>query len=111
MLRALDGLLGADRLLVTPATPQQGFYADGREVGAARPGTGVSSYDTQVQNMTGYPALSVPAGRSPDGVPFGLQITGPRFADALVLDIGDGWERAHPGERMAPGFEGFLPPG
>ena len=111
MLRALDGLLGADRLLVTPATPQQGFYADGREFGATRPGTGVSSYDTQVQNMTGHPALSVPAGRSPNGVPFGLQITGPRFADALVLDIGDEWERAHPGERVAPGFESFLPPG
>ena len=59
--------------------------------------------------MTGHPALSAPAGRSPNGVPFGLQITGPRFADALVLDIGDAWERAHPGERVAPGFESFLP--
>jgi Asp-tRNA(Asn)/Glu-tRNA(Gln) amidotransferase A subunit family amidase len=109
--RALDNLLGADRLLVTPTTPQQGFYADGREVGAKRPGTGVSSYNTQVQNMTGHPALSVPAGRSPNGVPFGLQITGPRFADALVLDIGDAWEKAHPGERVAPGFASFLPAG
>jgi amidase/aspartyl-tRNA(Asn)/glutamyl-tRNA(Gln) amidotransferase subunit A len=109
--RALDKLLGADRVLVTPTTPQQGFYADGRESGAKRPGTGVSSYNTQVQNMTGHPALSVPAGRSPNGVPFGLQITGPRFADALVLDIGDAWETAHPGERLAPGFTSFLPAG
>jgi len=109
--RALDELLGADRLLVTPTTPQEGFYADGREVGAKRPGTGVSSYNTQVQNMTGHPALSAPAGRSPNGVPFGLQITGPRFADALVLDIGNAWERAHPGERVAPGFESFLTAG
>ena len=109
--RALDELLGADRLLVTPTTPQEGFYADGREVGATRPGAGVSSYNTQVQNMTGHPALSVPAGLSPNGVPFGLQITGPRFADALILDIGDAWERAHPGERVAPGFESFLPAG
>ena len=61
--------------------------------------------------MTGHPALSVPAGRSPNGVPFGLQITGPRFADPLVLDIGDAWERAHPEERLAPGFESFLPAG
>jgi len=109
--RALDELLGADRLLVTPTTPQQGFYADGREVGAKRSGTGFSSYNTQVQNMTGHPALSVPAGRSPNGVPFGLQITGPRFADALVLDIGDAWESVHPGERVAPGFASFLPAG
>ena len=98
-------------MLVTPTTPQQGFYADGREVGAKRSGTGFSSYNTQVQNMTGHPALSVPAGRSPNGVPFGLQITGPRFADALVLDIGDAWESVHPGERVAPGFASFLPAG
>ena len=109
--RALDELLGGDRVLVTPTTPQEGFYADGREIGAQRPGTRVSSYNTQVQNMTGHPALSVPAGRSPNGVPFGLQITGPRFADALVLDIGEAWERAHPGERVAPGFESFLTAG
>jgi Asp-tRNA(Asn)/Glu-tRNA(Gln) amidotransferase A subunit family amidase len=110
-VRALDELLGRDRLLVTPTTPQEGFYADGREIGAQEAGTRESSYNTQVQNMTGHPALSVPAGRSPNGVPFGLQITGPRFADALVLDIGDAWERAHPGERVAPGFETFLSAG
>ena len=107
--RALDELLGTDRVLVTPTMPLEGFFADGREVGAKQPGTGVSSYNTQVQNMTGHPALTVPAGRSPNGVPFGLQITGPRFADALVLDIGDAWEQAHPGTREAPGFESFLP--
>jgi Asp-tRNA(Asn)/Glu-tRNA(Gln) amidotransferase A subunit family amidase len=110
-VRALDDLLGRDRVIVTPTTPQEGFYADGREIGAQEAGTRESSYNTQVQNMTGHPALSVPAGRSPNGVPFGLQITGPRFADALVLDIGDAWERAHPGERVAPGFETFLSAG
>jgi Asp-tRNA(Asn)/Glu-tRNA(Gln) amidotransferase A subunit family amidase len=110
-VRALDELLGRDRLIVTPTMPQMGFYADGREIGAQEAGTTASSYNTQVQNVTGHPALSVPAGRSPNGVPFGLQITGPRFADALVLDLGDAWEKAHPGERVAPGFEGFLPAG
>ncbi len=110
-VRALDELLGRDRLIVTPTMPLEGFFADGREIGAQRAGTKASSYNTQVQNVTGHPALTVPAGRSPNGVPFGLQITGPRFADALVLDIGDAWERAHPGPREAPGFEGFPPAG
>jgi len=110
-VRALDELLGRDCVIVTPTMPQEGFYADGREIGAQQAGTASSSYNTQVQNMTGHPALSVPAGRSSNGVPFGLQITGPRFADALVMDIGDAWERAHPGERVAPGFESFLPAG
>jgi len=44
-------------------------------------------------------------------VPFGLQITGLRFADALALDIDEAWERAHRGERAAPGSESFLPAG
>jgi Asp-tRNA(Asn)/Glu-tRNA(Gln) amidotransferase A subunit family amidase len=110
-VRALDELLGRDRVIVTPTTPQEGFSADGREIGALEAGTSGSSYNTQVQNMTGHPALSVPAGRSPNGVPFGLQITGPRFADDLVLDIGESWDAAHPGARVAPGFESFLPAG
>ena len=38
-VRALDALLGRDRVLVTPTTPQQGFYADGREIGSPAPGT------------------------------------------------------------------------
>ena len=109
--RRLDELLGEDRLLVTPTNAVEGIYADGREIGAAEPGTESSSFNTGVQNLTGHPALTVPAGVSPNGVPFGLQITGPRFADALVLDIGNAWERAHPGERVAPGFESFLTAG
>jgi Asp-tRNA(Asn)/Glu-tRNA(Gln) amidotransferase A subunit family amidase len=109
-VRALDDLLGADRVLVTPTMPVVGFTADGREAGAPEPGTLSSSYNTQVQNVTGHPALSVPAGRGPNGVPFGLQITAPRFGDALVLAFGDAWERAHAGSCVAPGFEVFSAP-
>ena len=109
--RALDDLLCADAVLVTPTMPVAGFLADGREVGAESPGTKASSYNTQVQNITGHPALTVPAGMSPNGVPFGLQFTGPRFADALVLDVGEAWELAHAAIVVAPGFEAFWPAG
>lgn len=44
-------------------------------------------YNTSVQNTTGHPALSLPAGRLPNGLPFGLQVTGPRFRDHLLLDL------------------------
>jgi Asp-tRNA(Asn)/Glu-tRNA(Gln) amidotransferase A subunit family amidase len=108
-VRALDELLNKDRVLVTPTMPAVGFLADGREVGADSPGTAASSYNTQAQNVTGHPALTVPAGACPNGVPFGLQITGPRFADALVLAVGDLWEQAHPGRGVAPGYESFWP--
>jgi Asp-tRNA(Asn)/Glu-tRNA(Gln) amidotransferase A subunit family amidase len=88
-MHALDELLDSDRVLVTPTMATVGFLADGREFDADAPGTASSSYNTQAQNMTGHPALSVPAGLCPNNVPFGLQLTSPRFADALLLAIGD----------------------
>jgi Asp-tRNA(Asn)/Glu-tRNA(Gln) amidotransferase A subunit family amidase len=106
-VRVLDDLLGADRVIVTPTMPVAGFMADGREVGADHPGTAASSYNTQAQNVTGHPALTVPGGVAPNGVPFGLQITGPRFAEPLVLALGEAWERVHPARRAAPGYQTF----
>jgi amidase len=43
---------------------------------------------------TGCPALSVPAGFSPDGLPVGLQIIGPPGADRRVLEVGHAFEQA-----------------
>lgn len=45
-------------------------------------------------NMTQQPALSVPCGTTADGRPIGLQVVGPRHADALVLRVGRAHERA-----------------
>ncbi len=36
-------------------------------------------------NLSHCPAVSVPCGLTSDGLPVGLQIVGPRFADALVM--------------------------
>jgi len=37
--------------------------------------------------LAGHPALSLPVGLDPNGMPFGLQIIGPRGGDALVLGV------------------------
>lgn len=47
-------------------------------------------------NLTGNPALSVPAGFTPDGLPIGLQIVGRRFDEATVLRAGAAFEAARP---------------
>ncbi|MFI6875048.1 amidase [Streptomyces sp. NPDC050400] len=44
--------------------------------------------------VLGAPALSVPAGRTPAGLPVGLQIVGPPRADRAVLEIGAAFEAA-----------------
>lgn len=102
--RALDELLGEDGVLVCPTMCVEGFPAEGPDPG---PLTDGADYNTQPTNSTGHPSLTVPAGVAPNGVPVGLQITGPRFRDDLVLALGEAWERAAPWPVSAPGFEPF----
>jgi aspartyl-tRNA(Asn)/glutamyl-tRNA(Gln) amidotransferase subunit A len=53
-------------------------------------------------NMTGQPAVSIPAGLTADGLPIGLQVVGPRLADGVTLGFAaaaeerTGWDRAQP---------------
>jgi aspartyl-tRNA(Asn)/glutamyl-tRNA(Gln) amidotransferase subunit A len=62
-------------------------------------------------NLTQQPAITVPCGLTsgasaalPDsaaspGLPIGLQLVGPMFADALVLRAAHAYERLHPAPR------------
>jgi aspartyl-tRNA(Asn)/glutamyl-tRNA(Gln) amidotransferase subunit A len=45
-------------------------------------------------DLTGSPALTVPFGRSSEGLPIGVQLVGRRFEDEEVLRAGAGLERA-----------------
>lgn len=49
------------------------------------------AYNTRPVNITGMPAISVPAGRV-DGLPVGIQFIGETFADADVFRIGQAYE-------------------
>ena len=106
-VRALDELLGEDGLICSPVMATSSCPADGIMPGADAPGLPADAYVTQAQNMTGHPAVSVPAGRSAAGVPFGLQVTGPRLLDHLVLDVAEAWERTEPWPLVADGYTPF----
>ncbi len=105
--RMLDELLAGDAVIATPTMCVEGFDAEGRMPGAADAGTPADAYNTQIQNLTGHPAISLPAGISANGVPFGLQLTGPRFADDVLLGIAGRWEAVRPWPLAAPGYEPF----
>ncbi|MBE3638096.1 amidase [Mangrovicoccus algicola] len=53
-------------------------------------------------NLFHNPAASVPAGVSQEGLPIGLQIVGPRHADALVLQAARAYERLAPWAQHRP---------
>ncbi len=42
---------------------------------------------TVAMNLAGVPACSAPAGLTENGLPLGLQVVGPRFADMHVLQL------------------------
>jgi Asp-tRNA(Asn)/Glu-tRNA(Gln) amidotransferase A subunit family amidase len=44
--------------------------------------------------LTGHPAISLPVGTDSKGMPFGLQIVGPRGGDAFVLGVAAALEEA-----------------
>lgn len=109
--RELDELLGDDTVIVTPTVTVEGWSPDGYMPGASRPGLPLDAFNTQAQNMTGHPAVSLPAGHFPSGIPFGLQVTGPRFRDGLLLEFAAAWEAVRPWALVAPGFVPFGSPG
>jgi Asp-tRNA(Asn)/Glu-tRNA(Gln) amidotransferase A subunit family amidase len=48
--------------------------------------------------LAGHPAVSLPVGRDAAGMPFGLQIVGPRGGDAFVLGVAASLERLLAGD-------------
>jgi len=53
-------------------------------------------------NMTGHPSLSLPAGFTDAGLPIGLQVIGPRYADDRVLAVGSALEECNPWQDQYP---------
>ncbi len=82
-------------LLLTPTLPIPAFGA-GREVpeGWPRPRWTTWTPFTYPFNMTQQPAASVPCGLTAGGLPVGLQIVGPRHADAAVLAAAHAFQQA-----------------
>jgi aspartyl-tRNA(Asn)/glutamyl-tRNA(Gln) amidotransferase subunit A len=94
---AMGAFHQAHDLLVTPAEPIVAFEA-GAEVPGGSAGSRWMSWTpfTYPFNMTHQPAATVPCGFSAAGLPIGVQVVGPRHADALVLSACAAIEAALP---------------
>ena len=104
--RQLSELLGNSALLITPTVASEGWLADGRlSEGAEVTGLPPEVYSTAVQNVTGNPAISIPMGTLPTGLPFGIQITAPHYCDYDLLRIAELVEAHYPWQRVATGYE------
>ncbi|KIZ15163.1 hypothetical protein SNA_26550 [Streptomyces natalensis ATCC 27448] len=95
-------------LLLAPVSQVAPFEAE-REYPEAVAGRPTESYldwmrSCYLISVLGVPALSVPAGFTPGGLPVGLQLIGPPRADLAVLQAGHAFEGAtgHGRRRPAP---------
>ncbi len=65
---------------------------------------------TAAWNLAGLPALVLPAGSRPEGLPVAVQLIGPAGAETRLLSIAGELERARPWRRYAPVFDPTAPP-
>lgn len=107
LLQALTEFFDRYDLLLTPTLTVVPFLHPGGPAGPAevngRPIERFAGWHlTYPFNLTGQPAISVPCGFSLDGLPVGLQIAGPRHADAAVLRAAAAYEQAAPWAHVRP---------
>ena len=76
-------------VLVSPTTG----YGAAPFTGGGTEALSIRALHTPAWNSMGWPALSVPMGFDPDGLPLGLQIIGRAFADGMVLAVGHAYQQ------------------
>ena len=91
--RVREFLDGCD-VWITPTTAMPPFPLEQPALGR--------SFLTYAFSVLGLPAISIPAGFTPDGLPVGLQIVGKRGGEAAVLRAAAAFEAARPWAHHIP---------
>lgn len=102
---AMADLFEQTDIVLCATNPFEPYQAEGpmpSRVGDERVGRNNNGALTIPGNVSGYPAISVPAGLTSSGLPVGLQAYARRHEDALLLDLALCWERARPWPLVAP---------
>ncbi|MFN8058909.1 MAG: Asp-tRNA(Asn)/Glu-tRNA(Gln) amidotransferase subunit GatA [Vicinamibacterales bacterium] len=87
-------------VIATPTTPTPAFPLGSRLDDPLQ--MYLADVFTVSANLTGHPALSLPCGQSPDGLPIGLQVTGRPFDERRLFDTGHAFEARTPWHTRRP---------
>lgn len=99
-----DEAFGDVDLLLTPTTAIAPIDIASGHLDPPLPpqGTPLEFRNTQMFDVLGLPAISVPCGFTRDGLPIGLQIAGPRFAESRVLALAHAYQQVTDWHTRAP---------
>jgi aspartyl-tRNA(Asn)/glutamyl-tRNA(Gln) amidotransferase subunit A len=78
--------------IVTPTSPVPAFRLGERTADPLQ--MYLADIYTVTGSLAGVPGISVPCGKTPEGLPVGLQILGPPFTEARVLQLAHSFEKA-----------------
>jgi aspartyl-tRNA(Asn)/glutamyl-tRNA(Gln) amidotransferase subunit A len=87
-------------VLLSPTTPDTAFRLG--EKTADPLAMYLTDVATVLANLAGIPALSLPCGFDPDGLPIGLQLQGPALSEGLLYQAGYAFEQATDYHRRRP---------
>jgi amidase len=98
---AYDDALSQYDLLLMPSTPMPAHRNDaGGDPYAVLDHGWDMLANTAPFNMSGHPAISVPCGKTSEGLPVGLMLVGRHFDDATVLRAAHAFEQSGDWETM-----------
>lgn len=109
MRRACAALFETVDAVISPTNPVPAWAAEAASP-TGDPGRPFEHIGFTVPwNMSEQPAISINCGYSVRGLPIGLQIVGPRFADLAVLKLARAFELLHRTPRRWPQAAGLSP--
>lgn len=103
----LDRLFDKIDILLTPSTPLTATDVGQTKAHIRAQEVNIRAHLTRFTNpwnLTGFPALTIPCGLSPDGLPVGLQLVGPRFSERKLLMVGELFEAVFGWSTLAPEY-------
>lgn len=90
--------------IVTPTLPHPAFAVEVQLEGEP-PDT---SWGTRHFNLSGHPALSLPCGFTPAGLPIGMQLAGRYFDESTLFRIAHAYEQSTPWHNRRPALPGAV---
>jgi len=100
--RTVNEVFAEVDLLITPTTPVPPITIEEASKMAPSLAGEVWLRNTRPFNCYGLPTISIPCGFTNSGLPIGLQIAGPRFAEGRVLAFAHAFEQATAWHQLTP---------